>query len=68
MARGSWLRERGRSLPLDGNGQLPRARARLHDNVGLLDAAGEQLLLCARHERLDDGRVPAGVHDGDAQR
>ena len=28
------------SLPLDGKGQLPRARAGLDDDVGLFDTAG----------------------------
>lgn len=56
-----------RAIPLDGNGELPRTGARLDNNVGLLDAAGEELFLCASDEGLDDGRVPAGVDDGDAQ-
>lgn len=58
---------RGGGLPLDGDGELPRAWARLDDNVGLLDTAGQQLLLGAGDEGLDDGLVPAGVDDGDAQ-
>lgn len=59
-------RER-RTIPLDSNGELPGAGARLNNNVGLLDTAGEELLLCTGDEGLDDGRVPAGVDDGDAQ-
>lgn len=54
-------------IRLDGNGQLPRARDRLDDNVALLDAAAQQLVLGALEQRLDDGRVPAGVDDADAQ-
>lgn len=53
--------------PLHGNRQLPRSRARLHHNVGLLDAALEKLGLCAGHEGVDDGGVPARVDDGDAE-
>jgi hypothetical protein len=52
---------------LDGNGQLPRAGHRLHDNVGLLDATGQQLVLGALQQRLNDGAVPARVHNADAQ-
>lgn len=58
---------RGGGLPLDGDGELPRAWAGLDDNVGLLDAAGQQLLLGTGDEGLDDGLVPAGVDDGNAQ-
>lgn len=54
-------------IRLDGNGQLPRAGDRLDDNVALLDAAAQQLVLCSLEQRLDDGRVPAGVDDADAQ-
>lgn len=52
---------------MNGNGKLPGTGARLNDNVGLLDAALEKLGLGAGDERLDDGRVPAGVDDADAQ-
>ncbi len=59
--------ERKRNVPLRGNGKLPGPGTRLHDNVGLLDAALEKLGLGAGDERLDDGGVPAGVDDADAQ-
>ena len=58
---------RRNNKPLSGNGQFPRAWAGLDDNVGLLYAAGQELCLCAGHKRLDDGCVPAGVDDGNAQ-
>lgn len=61
------LRSWGFGLPSDGNGKLPRPGHRLHDDVRLLDAAGEQLILGALDQRLDDGAVPARVHDADAQ-
>lgn len=53
--------------PLDGNWQLPGAGDGLHDDVGLLHAAGEQLGLGPLQQRLDDGLVPPGVHDANAQ-
>lgn len=53
--------------PLRGKGELPRARTRLDDNVGLADAALGEFGPGALDERLDDGRVPARVDDGDAQ-
>lgn len=59
--------EREEDEPLGGNGKLPGARAGLHDNVGLLDAALEELGLCAGDEGVDDGGVPAGVDDADAE-
>lgn len=70
---GGWTererRRRGRgSAPLDGNWELPRARDRLHHDVGLVDAALEQLRLGARQQGLDDGVVPPRVDDADAQR
>lgn len=55
------------NLPLDSNGKLPRAGARLDDNVGLLDSGFQELGLCAGDEGLDDGNVPARVDDADAQ-
>jgi hypothetical protein len=55
------------AIPLDGNGKLPCARARLDDNVGLLYTRFQKLGLCAGDEGLDDGGVPAGVDDADAQ-
>ncbi len=58
---------RGKGAPLDGNWQLPRPRDGLDDDVGLFDAAGQQLGLCALEEGLDDGVVPAGVDDAHAQ-
>jgi hypothetical protein len=39
----------------------------LHGDAGFLDAALEELLLRAFDERLDDGEVPAGMDDGDAE-
>jgi hypothetical protein len=36
-----------------GNGELPGAWNRLHDNVGLLDARGKQLGFCAGEEGLN---------------
>lgn len=42
-------------LPLDGNGELPGARARLDDNIGLLNTSCEELLLGTGHKRVDDG-------------
>lgn len=54
-------------LPLDSDGQLPGARAGLDNNVRLLDTSGQQLGLGSGHERLDDGRVPTGVDDANAQ-
>lgn len=59
--------EEGSNLPLDGNGKLPCAGARLDDNVGLLDTGFQELGLCAGDEGLDDGDVPARVDDADAQ-
>lgn len=53
--------------PLDSNWKLPRARDRLDHNVGLLDTALEQLGLGSGQKRLNDGVVPAGVDDADAQ-
>lgn len=47
---GAWL-----NAPLRCDWQLPRARAGLDDNVGLGDARGEELLLGAGDEGLDDG-------------
>lgn len=55
------------SLPLHSEGELPGSRDRLNDDVGLLDTAAEQLLLGALNEGLDDGRVPAGVDNTNAQ-
>lgn len=54
-------------LPLDSNGKLPCAGARLDDNVGLLHTSFQELGLCASDEGLDDGNVPARVDDADAQ-
>jgi len=54
-------------IPLHSNGQLPRSRDALDDNVALLHPAGEQLGLGALKQRLDDAIVPAGVDDADAQ-
>lgn len=54
-------------LPLDGHGELPGAGDRLDDNVGLGDAARKQRLLGALQERVDDGSVPAGVDDANAE-
>lgn len=54
-------------VPLDSNGQFPRAWHRLDDNVVLVDAAGQELSLCALEQRVNDLGVPAGVHDADAQ-
>lgn len=51
----------------DGNGQLPRARDRLNHDVLLLDTACQQLVLAALEQGLDDGGIPAGVDDTDAQ-
>lgn len=59
--------EKGSNLPLDSNGELPCAGARLDDNVGLLDTGFQELGLCAGDEGLDDGNVPARVDDADAQ-
>lgn len=65
--RGGRRKEKGCDAPLDSNWKLPRARNRLNHNVGLLDAALEQLGLGSREERLNNGVVPAGVDDADAQ-
>ena len=54
-------------LPLDGDGKLPGTRAGLDDNVGVLDAGLDELGLGTGHEGLNDGLVPAGVDNGDAQ-
>lgn len=54
-------------LPLNSEGELPGSRDGLDDDVGLLDAAAEELLHGTLDEGLDDGRVPAGVDDADAQ-
>ena len=57
----------GGNLPLDSHGKLPGAGARLNNNVALLDARGQELLLRARDEGTDNGRVPAGVDNGDTE-
>lgn len=57
----------GRGAPLHGHWQLPRARDRLHHDIGLLDTAFFQLGLCAGEQRFDDGVVPARVDDANAQ-
>lgn len=54
-------------LPLNGDGQLPRPRHRLHDDVGLGHAARQQLLRRPLQERLDDAAIPPRVHDADSQ-
>jgi len=46
---------------------VPGPRHGLHDDVVLLDAGLEQLLAAAGEQALDDLRVPARVHDADAQ-
>ena len=55
------------SLPLHRNRELPATRTALHNNVVLLDTCREQLRLCAGDEGFDDGAIPAGVDDGDAE-
>lgn len=52
---------------MDGDGQLPRSGNGLHDDVGLLNAKTQQLVLGALDQRIDYGGVPARVHDADAQ-
>lgn len=54
-------------LPLNADGQLPRARHRFDDNIALGHAAGEQLGLGAFQERVDDFGVPSCMHNADAQ-
>lgn len=54
-------------IPLNANGQLPRARDRLDDDVALRDAAGQQLGLGTLQQRVNDLGVPSRVHDADAQ-
>ena len=53
--------------PLHSNRQLSRARHTLGDNIPLFHARLQQLLSSARNKRLNDGRVPAGVDDEDAE-
>lgn len=57
----------GRGLPLNPNGQLPRARHRFNNNVALGHAARQQLCLGALQQRVDDLGVPARMHDANAQ-
>ena len=58
----------GMDEPLYGDRQLPRARARLHDNIVFPHAALGEFCKRARYQRLDDGCVPARVDNGNAQR
>ena len=53
--------------PLHGDGQFPRPRHGLDDDIGLGDAAGSELLDGAGQQRLDDAGIPPRVHDADAQ-
>lgn len=55
------------NIPLDSNRQLPAPGDRGHYDVVLLHAGLKELGLGALEERLDDGVVPAGVDDADAQ-
>lgn len=55
-------------VPLHSNGQFPRSRARLNNNVALLHTRLEKLGLGTGNKRLNDGRIPSGVDNGDAQR
>ena len=55
------------NAPLHGDGQLPRPRHRLDDDVGLGDTAGLELPHRPLQQRLDDAAVPPGVDDADAQ-
>lgn len=57
----------GVCIPLDANGEFPRARHRLDNNVALLYAAGQQLRLGALEERVNDLGVPSRMDDADAQ-
>lgn len=50
-----------------GKGQLVAACDGLDDNVLVLDALQPELCECAGEEGVDDGVVPAGMHDGDAE-
>ena len=53
--------------PLDCDRELPRARDRLNHNIAVLYAASPELVEGAFEKRFDNGGVPAGVDDTDAQ-
>lgn len=55
------------NVPLHRDGKLPTPRTGLNNNVILFDTRLEKLGLCACDEGFDDGAVPAGVDDGDAE-
>ncbi len=54
-------------VPLHTNRQLVATRNRLHGDILLRHAGSKQALLRAGDQGIDDGRVPAGVHDGNAE-
>lgn len=48
-------------------GQLPAPRDTFYDDVLFLDTIGKEAVLAAGDEGGNDGGVPAGVEDGDAE-